>query len=59
LFCIYFSVLTEESGKNLIEDSQAPAVTSAKDGLRKEKTNTVGKEIWGNEKRRNVKGNFK
>jgi hypothetical protein len=27
--------------------------------LRKEKTNTVGKEIWGNEKRRNVKGNFK
>jgi hypothetical protein len=52
-------VLTEESDKNLIEDGQTPALTSAKGGLRKEKTNTVGKEIWGNEKSRNVKGNFK
>jgi hypothetical protein len=59
LLYIYFSVLTEESDKNLIEGSQTPALTSAKGGLRKEKTNTVGKEIWGNEKRRNVKGNFK
>jgi hypothetical protein len=59
LFYIYFSVLPEESDKNLIEDSQTPALTSAKCGLRKETTNTVGKEIWGNEKRRNFKGNFK
>jgi len=59
LFYIYLLVLTEESDKNLIEDKQTPAVTSAKGGLRKKKTNTVGKEIWGNEKKRNVKGNSK
>jgi hypothetical protein len=52
-------VLTEKSDRNLIEDSQTAALTSAKGGLRIEKTNIVGKEIWGNRKSRNVKGNFK
>jgi len=59
LFYIYFSVLTENSDKNLIEDNQTPAITSAKGDLRKKNMSGVGKEIWGNEKRRNVKGNSK
>jgi hypothetical protein len=45
LFYIYLSVLTEESDKNLTEDSKTVALTSAKGGLRKEKTNTVGKKF--------------